>query len=410
MKAIETSEEHLHPYFRDVAKLMTTTNRLELNAHLFSWISAEELTLPHPIHHSDSATLRSNSLIKNGNILFFRGSSQSTRFAIIQIYNFIDAIWCEDGWFFLPEEEYSKALCQNLSTKLNRGIYNDSFEKPARPSAIYLNHLRPAHFLFDQLTNVVSLLNSNRRIRLAQGTLFLSILDKGFDHLIELADAEDPQLNLILPNSVIANKYSRELWQSFTQPRSSAGNTTINNQLRDRSFIRVWFGCSSMKKSWLEQVDACELLVRKLTNLGFKDIEILTDGITSPIDTQLSSEAEFEIANQIKHRLAGKAEVRSLIGLTYEQKLELGETCAGFICAAGTPSIVPNLALQLPGVIHSNPSYWYEEDIKFNPRAAYVDFQHVKAVANTSRTMDFTSYSLAPEHVCELFFSQVLNL
>lgn len=407
MKAIELPLEQLAPQYKVIVDFIRGNNRQALIELIHDWVNQSNTSFAHPALLDIKGSPCSSHYERQANIIFFRDENSSNRFAIIQVYSAIDAIWCEQGWFYLPSYDYTKRLCQNISTRLNSGFYDSHFLESKYESSFTINQHRPAHCLFDQLSNVVRLFEVEKPTKLIENTTYLTLPAHLAERFIKEPRCDRSQIIYWLPTSIIADKYYEPMWRYLEEKKPISATNRPNEERDPSKTIRIWFGASSMKRRWLEQLDACELIAHRLRALGFTNIEIFIDGITSPSNTKLDSPIELAFFESVKQHLYGKADVINMVGATYDQKLAWGQSCSGFICSAGTPTIIPNIALRLPGVIHSNTHYWDHQDVTYNTKAVYVEFDRVTNILDKKRKMDYLDYSIEPSYVVNLLLHRL---
>lgn len=171
--------------------------------------------------------------------------------------------------------------------------------------------------------------------------------------------------------------------------------------------LKLWYGITGQKRSWLQQVEAIESIVSCLLP-HFPCVQLYIDGMTAPDGETISNPEDEEVFHQIDKLLYGKCEVYSCIGRDYRHKIQVCSTVDLFIANAGTGCLVPLRFCKKPGTLHSNTRLFtfpdsYPETIKKSNKKYVTDVQ----IEGVERA-DFSSYHIPWQHIFNLT-AEVLN-
>ena len=151
------------------------------------------------------------------------------------------------------------------------------------------------------------------------------------------------------------------LKESLTSQR--LGSSTVVNAvqaLKKENYFIVWFGIATKKRIFTDQENFVAQFVERLYHAR-GDICVLIDGWTQPRSC-LSSDAKFVadeqcIANRIKLRLSGLANVISLVGCSSSEKAAVSLLTDFHVTPCGTGSLWPSRFAQKPGLLHTSDAY-----------------------------------------------------
>jgi len=397
-KQLQYSE--LTPLYQKITRFIHGENRQKLAQMLSRWLSKDSLTLPHPTISGVSATAIYSQQYRKTNVIYFHSGAPGSDFALIQIYNFIDALWVSGAWYYFPQEDYTLAKSRNIARRIESGDLNDKTQPRRNQLALLIGHYRPAHFFYDQLPGLLELVKNRDELHYREGELFFP-LEPIISNTRLIKCSENSRIEL-LPNTVVADKYNQEMWEALAQNAPGRTPDTTADYI-------VWFGISSDKRGWKEQVAGLVAIADKLTQCHPDSaILFLLDGITSSQSKVINSESDQVVAASIEYRLKDTPHSAiNMIGMRYEQKISLARGANAFVCASGTPLIVPSLILRLPGVIHANDVYWDKNDVLYNPKSQYVDHSAVQKDERAEVSADYLSYSIEPDIVASMLLTQM---
>lgn len=188
----------------------------------------------------------------------------------------------------------------------------------------------------------------------------------------------------------------------------SAVDSTILRSIEDYkaegAFV-LWFGVTSEKRRWLEQVDAAVIAAHKLALQGVKVI-LLVDGWTSPMTPSSNDQVQIKndtvIFDEIVEKMSTDIECLSLIGCTAQEKILLAQHVDFYIANAGTGSIYVSRFAKQNGIVHiaNSSRKMITDNYTVHHNVSYIPESWVTDIKNQDfDRMDYTSYSIDPEKV-----------
>lgn len=370
------------------------------SAALLQWLnhllSCDELHFRHPVARDAAPGFCVGSyLVGDVNLLFFQ-NNRGGQWVWLQQYSFLDALWVDGELHVLPTTEYGIEALQ-IAAKTIPTKFDALPDTPVPFKGLLLNHSRPAHYLYDQLANVLHLgLDDAQEVALGSH-VFIN------PHGLLPADIKltEPKAAACyaLPLLDIKNSLNPTLLESALR------RAVPSVQAENAGFV-LWFGVAGEKRCWQEQIDGCVYVVTKLASSG-QPVKVYIDGFTSEHNRAISHTNDVHVFEAIQAQLDGIAEVESLIGATYLEKIACAKGCAGFVTYAGTQCIVPLRIAKLPGVVHSNTRYWVGRDIEGFKLARYVPVDEITDLSSDDLKPDLVNYSINPKVVYRLLLDSL---
>lgn len=284
-------------------------------------------------------------------------------------------------------------------TKLN---YNISF------SGFLFNQIRPYHFFYDHLRNFYSI-GGIEVLKKYKKKIYQS---KSFFFPNGSADVIDNYGVYLFPATIGANYLFNNITKTLNEEmelkiltESLMGN--IAPLKTARASLVLWYGITGQKRSWLQQIEGCEQLVRHLLQY-FPKIELYIDGMTASEGKIISNADDQSVFNEIRQLLADSCSVHSLIGYDYRHKVTVCSTVDMFIANGGTGCIVPLRFCKKPGIVHSNSKLFtfpdeYPDIVKRNNSLYLLDETYSEKIPSMA-----TSYHIPWQHIFNLT-ADVLN-
>lgn len=268
-----------------------------------------------------------------------------------------------------------------------------------------LGQARPFHYFYDHLKNFYSINSGehtkkvefrNSFYRPKNFTQASSELVFFFPATVRIDILDEPKSSKVISlNNQMENKIFQEV----------AGKVLSHNK-QDKK-IKLWYGITGQKRSWVQQVDAIKNIVENLLNY-FNEVEIFIDGITAPEGKVNNNLEDNEVFEKILNLIKSICTVNSLIGLDYIKKIQACSEIDYFIANAGTGCLVPLRFCKKPGVLHSNNST-FSFPQKETETIKYTKKEHTIQVFDPkTKNVDFASYHISWQHVYNLL-TDVIN-
>lgn len=386
-------------------------------------LSLDVVEIEHPFSFKKT---RPRFTIQQGgtNYIFLSDNEDENVWCWVQSLNVVDAIITSDGQYY--DSPTGRNNLRDIKAKIlertPRNALSNSllgFDE-AGFDGLYICHPRPFHFFYDMLLCLFCLSSDKRGVRKIYSKD--SFYDLSHFGVVE-QHAGACSKNLFLPVAIQRNyiidsdvcrakgSYVPEEYKSivldfenfvYKKAIKYTGEPSRNSSLK------IWYGVTGQKRSWLQQVEAIEGIVNNLM-WYFDRVELLVDGLTAPEGKELESAEDESIFLQIEKRLTVKCGVYSLIGKDYRNKIRACEAVDFFIANAGTGCMVPLRFCKKPGVLHSSMNLVsfpddYPDTVRFFDPKFHVD---VPDQAEPKRA-DYCSYHIPWQHVFNLT-AEVLN-
>lgn len=414
IKKQKESHSHLGNWLEQIISDDFTCTLLE------EYISKKTLSLPSPFYKEKRAKCIYSAADKNGSLLLFFKCSSGLLFYIFQVA-------CAANTVYIP----SKNKCyhsKNNSSQLN-GLINILFQTQSNLKkfkdicynsnqhlllGLIISHFRPYHFYYDSAPGFLKLFNSgilnklNLKLVYTYSGDFASLgkifslkhkeVIKTYKSINSEAFNKKGFFLRIATNSLQSAKelakFDKKL-DAYSRKVFDYSDTNYKDILT--CYPLIWFGVTSQKRSWLEQIDGIANIINKL-NENFPNLGVVFDGWTSPLtptplDKQ-QTQLDQEIINQIKEKIPITIKTVSLVGETSLVKLTYARIIDSYVVNSTTGSIYVSKMLKKPGVGHGS-SRMIDIPTTHRFNMDLVDKQNIfDAEEDQGKRADFISYSI----------------
>lgn len=358
--------------------------------------------------NNSKANIIGSLCVGNLNILKVKDSVRI--YYIFQNISSCDAIYIPDRNILLCLSyiEYY----QYLAFIDNIHLFNEKAKDPVFGGYItYYN--RPYHYMYDMMlglyyANSNGVLSDDDRFIAKSGSDFLN-LEKLFNISTVTNDditfSKDMYYIRIGVNFGVGAKEKKkanyiECLDNYLRAQIKS-NKNINN---DNSFT-LWFGITSQKRAWIEQVEAIAYITNNL-EIQNKKLRIIFDGWTSPLNKSELDKKEIisdqKLVDEIISKINRDVEIINLIGSTIEEKINVAEEIDFFVVNYATGSLNVARVCKKRGIAHiSNSFIKHAAGQHFHPNSILIDPEFVNEIPSI---YDFAhySYSIKKEVVFEL--------
>ncbi|RAU19206.1 hypothetical protein DN062_02755 [Nitrincola tibetensis] len=370
------------------------------------------------LSHLDAAAI-CNTSFHSSVVNLLKFDYPGGHFFVFQYVSSYDAIYFPEFKLFLLTGHGSKVLFFTELVKafffqLNAG----DLDKPKTFGGVLTAHGRPSHTFYDCLPAMFHL---HRKKLLKKIPAFVQL--EGYDYVqlpavfseissvrsVTLKPAEFSKrmaaegsfyfhVGLLFKQRLhlkLVNAFDKHVVKSaLNQPFDAVKFKGIDDTLL------IWFGVTSQKRSWIEQVDACAAFVNHLA-AQYSDVALVVDGWTNPhspraLDIEESA-SDRKLIEQIQSKLAKNIPVYSVIGETPFTKLQVAKRVAFFIANQMTGSMLVSRFCERPGITHMSQAFFKDSAAQsVNKHAIAYPIEKVKdAVEDLDKRMDQVSYSIA---------------
>lgn len=389
-----------HPVSSELEKIVSMQIAKDVNGLLKVWEQKLEkgfFELPHP--DNEKITTRAVYSIRYGmaNYVFMNDSTNSYPWVFGQCVNFIDIVVTKDLAYSVlryNNNAFKKSICKLSEVNINKLKYEE------RGFCLWVSQSKPYHFFYDQLKFLLSL---KIRKRVCFKDSFFA-----FDSFDDTGCAD----KVLLFPTVIGNNFSRA--GTVSEMNAKMEKLVYEDAIKDcklsgskKGVLKLWYGITGQKRSWLEQVEGIENLIQKLVPY-FDEIEIYIDGMTALEGTNIKNSEDEAIFEKILQKLEFKCKVFSLVGQDYRRKIQVCCTVDLFISNAGTGCIVPLRFCKKPGVLHSNTKLFSFPD-EYPSTVKKIDKRYtINVLGEEESRADFASYHIPWQHIFNLVV-EVIN-
>ncbi|MFH7588134.1 tetratricopeptide repeat protein [Oceanimonas smirnovii] len=392
----------------ELSQIVAMQRNKDIDGLLSVWkkkLEQDYFELPHPDFPSKVTRAVYNSQHGMANFVFMIDNENKLPWIFGQCEGFIDYIITHKHHFktSLSNDGPITAQIKNLfKLQQNNLQFRDKrfgfLLEQTRPYHFFYDHLKYFYFFKSISTNAASkplqekksFFKTNKKNSSTEDFTFLFPSVLGNNMLNQRGNSQVKELN---------EKMEEIVYKDAIQDLPSQ---------RKENTLRVWYGITGQKRSWLQQIEAIDNIVSYLLP-HFPSIQIYIDGMTAPDSETISNYEDEEIFYQITELLDGKCEVHSCIGQDYRYKVKICSTIDFFIANAGTGCLTPLRFCKKPGVLHSNkrlftfPDNYSNLIKKFKP-----EFQLDVPDASMPHRADFASYHIPWQHIFNLT-AEVLN-
>ncbi|MEA1983722.1 MAG: hypothetical protein U9N39_09265 [Campylobacterota bacterium] len=391
----------------ELSRIVSMQKNKDIDDLLKLWrkkISQEYFELPHPEHPNVTTKAVYNIQEGMANYILMLDKDNLHPWIAVQSVYMIDIAIVENKIFDMSPFK-NKTILPNIS-KLS--TLDTDLRYSDKKFGILLNQKRPYHFFYDQLKFLYFL--KEDRLDIHQKGAFFRIkhpsvnTTKPKKREVFLFPTAIENNTLDQSNNITVKRLN-ETMEKRVHEDAMRGYTPVaptDNRLK------VWYGITGQKRSWLEQVDGCIEIVAQLLK-HFKNIELIVDGMTATEGEILNNREDESVLKEIESRIDKRCRVESLIGQDYRTKIRSCSSIDLFIANAGTGCMVPLRFCKKPGVLHSNSKlFTFTDDY---PKTVKVfDEKYVVDIYDEKRPrVDFASYHIPWQHIFNLT-AEVVNL
>ncbi len=326
--------------------LLSTCDRRLLSRKIVEIAISERFHLNHPINNTPTIC-RSSKRIGMTNVLAFSCEGGRNRWAVIQLTNFIDAIYV-DGLLFRIKKAIDVNVCLNAVKKIESNEVKLKYTSNKKVDGFIFSQLRPFHYFYDQYVNIFEFL----AIDSCMSSRFYTDRSCYFDGPPSDVVFKDASKNgCYIMGSTCANQIETNHALSMHKfLKSSVPKKPIDTDLT------IWMGVTGQKRVWLEQEVGYAEIINKISQ-NFIDVTVIVDGWTSFVNTEVSNAEDNAVyRNIVANTTAPNVEFVNLIGKDYREKISYGNSIDIFIANAGTGCMVPAMFCNKAGVLHANKS------------------------------------------------------
>lgn len=355
------------------------------------------------------------------NILFF--DDPSDPFLVFQHVTFVDAIVMpRRGIIVLFQHISANSAINSLFEAVQWLVKNSKIVSEKRVFGGCISGFgRPYHFFYDCIP-ALKMVTDSKKIKkklslfYSPGSFFIhpdefigSISSSSIANPAELRkrslESGEFYCHIGLPFSNITSVRNDSIDQFI---RELATRRHPLNARRDRhKKLRLWWGVTGQKRSWIEQEEGSAYILDQLT-ADWPDLEVVFDGWTSPIDPGSADKLEIArdeaVVSSIISNMKSKIISSSVIGRTSLEKISIGLTCDAFVANYSTGSMHISRFANRVGVLHMNTRLGTIGHI--HHRGVSVPRSRIKDLPDSDmQRADFVSYSIDPDDILFLLRS-----
>lgn len=390
----------------EIAKIVEMQMNKDVDGLLKIWedkLKQEYFEMPHPEYPEVMTRAVKNIQYGMANFIFMVDAQNNNSWIIAQCVSFIDLIITQN--FILETSTFGNppiyAQIDKLSKLSPQHLVFDDINY-----GFLLSQTRPYHFFYDHYKYLIyfqkkqsnhyksivcneSFFRTTKIDNKESNKVFLFPATIGNNQLNQAKNDVIKQLNEQMEKAVY-----EDATQDFVQP------------LKEEGTLKLWYGITGQKRSWLQQIEAAELIVKHLLQY-FPKIEFYIDGMTAPEGKVIKNKEDEEVFNKIA--LNTKCKIDSLIGRDYRHKIQVCSTVDIFIANGGTGCMVPLRFCKKPGVVHSNTKLFSFPD-KYPNTVKFIEKKLIVEVLESDKAKAMlTSYHIPWQHIFNLT-AEVLNL
>lgn len=274
-------------------------------------------------------------------------------------------------------------LKQTITTFIKNFIDNVNYtiqHKNHKFMGIISSHGRPSHFYYDICLGLyhlhkIGLLNKIPSVyKYISGNFFLISSLFNFDKNREF---EIENLGVIGDNCRANSEFYihigshgwgyKNLWdkQELSEMIVSAALQLVDNATAEEAKVArqcyplLWFGVTSQKRAWVEQVERGAKIITELAKI-YPNIGVVFDGWTAPLNptpSDINEAAKDQaVVDEIMQLLPPSVKTFTVVGSTTVRKLAFATVIDVFIANKGTGSIHVDRFAKKPGVLHISNS------------------------------------------------------
>lgn len=339
------------------------------------------------------------------NFVIMADSNYENIWIIAQLQNLIDVVIFDNKIFRAYHSNVSPIL-----PHINK-LYNVVRDKPKKESHFFgftLSQVRPYHHFYDHVKFFLDFGNEK------------PVFNKKSFFIPKSCELEEGGSRVFLFPNVIGNNYVNQKRSSLVKILNERMEKCVykdallhsegeRGKIGKDKQLTIWFGITGQKRSWLEQIEGCINIIKKLRPC-FEGVVLYIDGMTAVQGEKVVNEEDDAVYRGIKKGLieVEGVEVHSLVGWDYREKIVCCDTVDIFIANAGTGCLVPLRFVRKPGVLHSNNKLFafpdeYPDSVKEVHKSYVID-----VVNGESDAAMHVSYHIPWQHIFNLA-AELLN-
>lgn len=392
---------------------------LESDNFITDFISTPYKKISNVTSYFDYAICINSFYIKNINYICFMDSNGDV-FYILQHFSSFDGLYYPKHNLFYAQDCISPA--KDILTGLVDHIasYNHDIAKENQEYIYLCGHNRPYHFLYDNLLGLAIL---NRHVKYEK----ISVVVNGSGAFLPLSCVQSlnikeqivakDEFEKIANGSnicfLIGMKYSYSQ-QNITAPILNDTDQSIASIINSENTFNlkgskplIWFGITSQKRQWLNQIDGITFLINSILH-DYPDAAFIIDGWTSPLvkspGDNKQIESDLSIFKQIKQK-CNHANIFTTIGLNSLEKVTIGRNVDFFMANSSTGAVHIDRICRIPGISHG-PNVWNNTDAIHISNAVKVDPSLITDI-NPEKYQDSVDYLIEIEGVTKFFKYQL---
>jgi hypothetical protein len=419
------NQDLVKSFFRDIHSASYISGVIK------SAIILNRLVIPSPFGEGFASCSENFVLNNNINVLKFLCADGEV-FFIYQSITFCDAIFLPTRKIFISFRDIDILAARNYLVSIFSNV--DLVIKCAKKSSskkfigLIVGHSRPYHYFYNNLPALEvldrdSVLDRVPELFYSKGTNFFdeSIL---FKRKTAAKQISAPELGRYLidtngfvcqvgldhghsaSNKATIDSLDKKIVACVVDEMTSEN---INIESMRSCFPLIWFGVTSQKRSWLEQVEGAIYIFNKLS-LSFPGLGIVFDGWTSPITSANGDAEQIKndnlIIDSIRNSLNNSVKTFNVVGLTPIDKIRCALIIDCFIGNAGTGVIYVDRFCQKHGVGHINTGLLKSKQF-IRKNISLISAENViDVVIDGNDRLDYVSYHLDPSVVLD----EVINI
>lgn len=311
------------------------------------------------------------------NVITFSDRIGGNVWFLLQVTRFVDGYLCSNDIVNVLGNPIIDRVCKVISNDESVFIpesYNCTVD------GVVLSQTRPYHFIYDQMVNVFDLVESED---IPYSSFFIDDT-VFFNRVVGNKFKIKKEKGCYLFPTIQPHRYHGPVADSFHKKIMERCKT----YKYDADFV-LWFGITGQKRSWIEQVEGCVEIVKRLLN-DYETITLVVDGWTAYCDESLVTLEDRYVLEEIEQKLLSfkNVDVISLIDTDYDTKIAYSKNIDFFIANSGSGSVVPQMFACKKGVVHGKLRTFsknYGESVKVVPQK--------KMISENSGTVMLDSYS-----------------
>jgi len=388
----------------NISQITTMLREKNITGLLALWdkkLKQDYFELTHPEYPEIISRAIYNIQHNMANFIFMVDKDNKYPWIIGQCESFINIIITKNNIFTVSNANHNAIY---LNIKKLQELDSDLLKYSNKKFGFLLGQIRPYHFFYDHFKYLCEFnrnIKSKEMKQISQDKAFYKYGDKSInsDNTVYLF----PAINSNNQNDDKIKQLNEQMEKYVYKDALKDFNPITHSS----DTLKLWYGITGQKRSWLEQIEGCENIVLKLLEY-YPKIELIIDGMTATEGEVIKNEEDEKVYSQIAKKLEGKCKITSLIGKDYRHKIQVCSTTDIFIANAGTGCIVPLRFCKKAGVLHSNSKLMtfrdtYPDTIKFFDKKYEIDVPDPKMERG-----DFCSYHIPWQHIFNLA-SEVLN-